>query len=122
MLVYTMEMPSSVFPNQNSGIHGKIQCIPGPLIVHVQYIEMGPKSGTVLYPLHFSYFFCKLGLCSVIENGVKRVGRNRLSIPFSTTRRRMLLFKMRPLQIHKDIKQQFRHLLKWVWRRKFQGI
>lgn len=57
---------------------------PGPYIVHVTFNEDESKKGATLHPLDFSYFLHKNGLRNIIENGIKRVGRNRLSISFSS--------------------------------------
>ncbi|KAI5637390.1 hypothetical protein NE865_09821 [Phthorimaea operculella] len=57
---------------------------PGPYIVHVQFAEENGKSGATLHPLDFSYFLYQNGMKNIIENGVKRIGRNRLSISFGS--------------------------------------
>ncbi|KAI5642941.1 hypothetical protein NE865_04980 [Phthorimaea operculella] len=57
---------------------------PGPYIVHVQFAEENGKSGATLHPLDFSYFLFQNGMKDIIQNGVKRIGRNRLSISFGS--------------------------------------
>ncbi|KAI5651948.1 hypothetical protein NE865_00285 [Phthorimaea operculella] len=57
---------------------------PGPYIVHVQFAEENGKTGATLHPLDFSYFLYQNGMKNIIENGVKRIGRNRLSISFGS--------------------------------------
>lgn len=57
---------------------------PGPYMVHVQFTEVDNKKGSTLHPLDFSYFLHKKGLRNIIENGIKRIGRNRLSISFTS--------------------------------------
>ncbi|KAI5641578.1 hypothetical protein NE865_06335 [Phthorimaea operculella] len=57
---------------------------PGPYIVHVQFAEENGKSGATLHPLDFSYFLFQNGMKNIIQNGVKRIGRNRLSISFGS--------------------------------------
>ncbi|KAI5637966.1 hypothetical protein NE865_09341 [Phthorimaea operculella] len=57
---------------------------PGPYIVHVQFAEQNGKTGATLHPLDFSYFLYQNGMKNIIENGVKRIGRNRLSISFGS--------------------------------------
>ncbi|KAI5643943.1 hypothetical protein NE865_04119 [Phthorimaea operculella] len=57
---------------------------PGPYIVYVQFAEENGKTGATLHPLDFSYFLYQNGMKNIIENGVKRIGRNRLSISFGS--------------------------------------
>lgn len=55
----------------------------GPYIVHVQSKEDSPSDGTTLHPI-FGNFLFKNNLKNVLEDGIKRIGRNRLAVQFKT--------------------------------------
>lgn len=56
----------------------------GPFIVHVSRIESQPNAGTTLHPVSFGLFLFNNKITSVVKDGVKRVGRNRVSVEFAT--------------------------------------
>lgn len=56
----------------------------GPFIVHVSRIESQPDSGTTLHPINFGLFLFKHKISNIIRDGVKRVGRNRVSVQFNS--------------------------------------
>ena len=53
-----------------------------PYIVHVSRVETQPNAGTVLHPVTFGLFLLKNNIANIIRDGVKRVGRNRVSVEF----------------------------------------
>lgn len=56
---------------------------PGPYMVHVTLIS-DSNSTTSLHPLKFGNFLKKSNLGNILQDGIKRVGRNRLAITFKT--------------------------------------
>lgn len=56
----------------------------GPFIIHVQRIESDPKSGTTLHPVSFGHCVKKAKITGITEGGIKRIGRNRISVQFSS--------------------------------------
>lgn len=57
---------------------------PGPYVIHVQRIESSPDAGTVLNAVSFGRFLRKLSISDILDGGVKRIGRNKISIEFAT--------------------------------------
>lgn len=53
-----------------------------PFIVHVSKIVENPSAGTVLRPIKFGHFLFFNKIQNVSQDGVKRVGRNRVSVEF----------------------------------------
>nr|XP_053618124.1 uncharacterized protein LOC128679735 [Plodia interpunctella] len=60
-----------------------MQTDPGPYMVQATLISE-PMSGTTLHPLKFGSFLMKNGLGNILQDGIKRIGRNRISITFKT--------------------------------------
>lgn len=56
----------------------------GPYIVQVQLIEDSPSSGSTLHPIKFGNFLFKNNMKNILNDGIKRVGRNRLVVHFRT--------------------------------------
>uniref|UniRef100_A0A2A4J8C1 CCHC-type domain-containing protein n=1 Tax=Heliothis virescens TaxID=7102 RepID=A0A2A4J8C1_HELVI len=56
----------------------------GPFIVHVSRIADSPNSGVSLKPIRLGAFLVEGGVQSVKKDGIKQVGRNRLSVEFSS--------------------------------------
>lgn len=56
----------------------------GPYLVHVELVNSSPQNSVTLHPLKFGHFLCKNNLKDILENSIKRIGRNRLSIQFKT--------------------------------------
>lgn len=56
-----------------------------PFIVHVNKIVSDQASGTALRPIKFGHFLYKINVKNIIKDGVKRVGRNRISIEFKSS-------------------------------------
>lgn len=55
-----------------------------PFLVHVSKKENEPSSGVSLRPIHFGYFLSKNNIKNVLADGVKHVGRNRISVEFKS--------------------------------------
>lgn len=55
---------------------------PGPYLVHVESVTADPRSGMNLHPIRFGNFLYRNNLRNILEDGIKRVGRNRLAIYF----------------------------------------
>lgn len=56
---------------------------PGPFIIHVSKDE-DPSTGFSLNPLKFGFFLYKNKISSLCEDGIKKIGRNRLAIHFNS--------------------------------------
>lgn len=54
----------------------------GPFIVHVSRQETQPNAGTVLHPVSFGRFLANNNISNI--TGIKRVGRNRVSVEFTS--------------------------------------
>ncbi|CAK1580392.1 unnamed protein product [Parnassius mnemosyne] len=55
----------------------------GPFIVHVQVKEDSPNSDKTLNAISFGHFLKKLNIQNIVNGGLKRIGRNRITIEFS---------------------------------------
>ncbi|CAG4969984.1 unnamed protein product [Colias eurytheme] len=55
----------------------------GPFIVHISKIETEPSAGTILRPIKVGQLLVNNGIKNIISDGIKRIGRNRISIEFS---------------------------------------
>ena len=55
-----------------------------PFIVHVSRLEPQPNAGTSLHPVTFGIFLQKHNITNVVRDGVKKVGRNRVSVEFKS--------------------------------------
>ncbi|XP_047029957.1 uncharacterized protein LOC124637491 [Helicoverpa zea] len=55
-----------------------------PFIVHVSRLESQPNSGTTLHPVTFGMFLVNNRIGNIVRDGVKKVGRNRVSVEFSS--------------------------------------
>lgn len=55
-----------------------------PFIVHVNKTSSDPSSGIVLRPIKFGHFLFTNKIKNVVMDGVKRVGRNRISVEFKS--------------------------------------
>lgn len=53
-----------------------------PYLVHVTRLETQPNSGTTLHPVNFGKFLINNNIANIVRGGVKRVGRNRVSVEF----------------------------------------
>lgn len=56
-----------------------------PFIVHVTKSETSANSGTILRPIQFGQFLYKNNINNIVIDGIKRIGRNRVSIEFKTS-------------------------------------
>lgn len=56
----------------------------GPFIIHVSREVADPSAGTSIRAIQFGQFLHKNKISSIINDGVKNVGRNRISVEFST--------------------------------------
>ncbi|CAH2100585.1 unnamed protein product [Euphydryas editha] len=55
----------------------------GPFIVHVSRETSDPASGTTIRALKFGQFLHTHKITSIVKDGVKNVGRNKISVEFS---------------------------------------
>ncbi|KAL0880178.1 hypothetical protein ABMA27_002643 [Loxostege sticticalis] len=56
----------------------------GPFIVHVSQVENGPSAPTSIHPIRFGKFLVRNNIKNVAVDGVKKIGRNRLSVEFTS--------------------------------------
>lgn len=56
----------------------------GPFIIHVSVKESNPSAGTFIRPLKFGQFLVRNKVKNIKSDGVKKVGRNRISVEFKT--------------------------------------
>lgn len=56
----------------------------GPFIVHVSRIESDPAAGTQIRPIKFGQFLYVNKIDNICQDGVKRVGRNKIAIMFKS--------------------------------------
>lgn len=56
----------------------------GPFIVHVTRVEPDPAAGTTIRPIKFGQFLFINKIENICHDGVKKVGRNKISIQFKT--------------------------------------
>uniref|UniRef100_A0A2A4JUB7 Endonuclease/exonuclease/phosphatase domain-containing protein n=1 Tax=Heliothis virescens TaxID=7102 RepID=A0A2A4JUB7_HELVI len=55
-----------------------------PFIVHVSRLESQPNAATTLHPVTFGMFLVKNNIGNIVRDGVKKVGRNRVSVEFTS--------------------------------------
>ncbi|XP_045504086.1 uncharacterized protein LOC123700795 [Colias croceus] len=55
-----------------------------PFVVHVQRCESSPGDGSTLHPITFGNFLKKNSFKNIVAGSVKRIGRNRCVVAFST--------------------------------------
>ncbi|KAF9812372.1 hypothetical protein SFRURICE_005483, partial [Spodoptera frugiperda] len=58
----------------------------GPFIVHVSRVADSPNSGVSLKPIRLGAFLVEGGVESVKKDGIRAVGRNRLSVEFNSAK------------------------------------
>lgn len=58
----------------------------GPFIVHVSVAEASPSSGVTIRPIIFGQLLSKNRIKNIKNDGIKKVGRNRLSVEFKTSK------------------------------------
>lgn len=56
----------------------------GPFIVHVSRNESSPSSGTTIRPIIFGQLLSKNKVKNIVNDGVKKIGRNRISVEFKS--------------------------------------
>lgn len=56
----------------------------GPFIVHIQKVQLTPNTNCSLHPIEFGRFLKRNNFKNVVDGSLKRLGRNRLSISFSS--------------------------------------
>lgn len=56
----------------------------GPYVVYVSRIEEDPAAGLVLRPIRFGQFLKSHKIENICSDGVKKVGRNKISVEFSS--------------------------------------
>ncbi|KAL4706312.1 hypothetical protein ACJJTC_004921 [Scirpophaga incertulas] len=55
-----------------------------PFIVYINKLSSDPSSGAVLHPIKFGQFLHKNNIKNIKPDGVKRIGRNRISVEFKS--------------------------------------
>ncbi|KAL0850017.1 hypothetical protein ABMA28_006642 [Loxostege sticticalis] len=75
----------------------------GPFIVHVSQLENGPSSPTFIHPIRFGKFLVKNNIRNVSVDGVKKIGRNRLSIEFTSANAANSFMNNELLSVHKYV-------------------
>lgn len=58
----------------------------GPFIVHVSRIVDSPNSGVSLKPIRLGLFLFEGGVQDIKKDGIKQIGRNRLSVEFDSAK------------------------------------
>ncbi|XP_026746182.1 uncharacterized protein LOC113507525, partial [Trichoplusia ni] len=53
-----------------------------PQIVFASLVESDPKSGTSIHPVKFGQMLMRLKVKNITQDGIKRIGRNRISVKF----------------------------------------
>lgn len=56
----------------------------GPFLVHISREEAGPASGTTIRPIVFGQFLYEKEIKNIVLDGVKNIGRNRISVEFKS--------------------------------------
>lgn len=56
----------------------------GPYVVHVSRTETDPAAGTTIKPIRFGQFLKHNKISNVCYDGVKKVGRNKISVEFTS--------------------------------------
>lgn len=56
----------------------------GPFIVQIEYLEESPSAGSTLHPLKFGALLHQYNFKAILDDGIKKIGRNRLEVRFST--------------------------------------
>lgn len=56
----------------------------GPFLIHVSRIETEPSSGTTLNPIKFGQAMLNARVQNISRDGVKKIGRNRVSVEFTS--------------------------------------
>lgn len=54
----------------------------GPFVVHVSHASPDPAAGTSIRPIKFGQFLATHKIKNICRDGVKRVGRNKISVEF----------------------------------------
>lgn len=55
-----------------------------PFVIHVQRIESAPNDGSFLHPVTFGRFLKNTRVENIVNGSIKRIGRNKITISFST--------------------------------------
>lgn len=58
---------------------------PGPYIVHVSYTSATSYSGATLRPIKFGQFLLQNKIKNISKDGLKKIGRNRISVQFTSS-------------------------------------
>lgn len=56
----------------------------GPFVVHIQRILSSTDDGSTLHPVVFGRFLKKNSIQNIVNGSLKRIGRNRVTVSFST--------------------------------------
>lgn len=71
-------------PSLVVGIKAYTSRDPGPFLVHVSRTEPHPSAGTTIKPIKLGQFLYQNKIPNICPDGVKRVGRNKVSVEFKT--------------------------------------
>ncbi|CAG9137836.1 unnamed protein product [Plutella xylostella] len=55
-----------------------------PYLVHVSRYEQESNSGSTMHPIKFGQLLMKLKIANIMQDGIKRVGRNRVAVEFKS--------------------------------------
>lgn len=55
-----------------------------PYVVHISRVENEQNSGTTMHHVKFGLFLLKHNISNVLQDGIKRLGRNRVSVAFKS--------------------------------------
>lgn len=56
----------------------------GPFLVHVSLLESDPSAGSSIRPIIFGKFLYSNKIKNIAKDGIKKIGRNKISITFSS--------------------------------------
>ena len=70
----------------------------GPFIVHVSRVELDPSAGLTLRAVKFGQFLYQNNVQDISRDGIKNVGRNRISIEFKNAQAANSFVKLPALQ------------------------
>lgn len=73
----------------------------GPFIVHVSHTENELSSGISIRPIKFGQFLVKNNIKNIKNDGVKKIGRNRISVEFKSGTDANNFLENRILSVHK---------------------
>lgn len=73
-----------IHPSLVVGIKAYTAMDQGPFLVHISRSEPDPAAGTSIRPIKFGQFLFRNKVQNICPDGVKRVGRNKISVEFKS--------------------------------------